>query len=254
MNQMTSTGNLTHGATNDTRLRDFDLRVNQYGRDSAEGKDALPKFALDFIRAVAEEVVDIKADASKEDGAARYFNRYASAEGNKAIHDRSKDSVKAQQSKFRALQKAAANPKWDFIQVSDHAVRAIAQFRKDAIDTKSTYAALVDVAREQMKTDQELTYDEVAVICLPTTNSKEVTLESKVEKIKKQIEELITGEGKDGLKDQSPEMMQAGELMATRYGQLMALKIKSEDDKVLAEIAARRGGVYVATAPELIED
>jgi hypothetical protein len=245
MNQMTSTGNLTHGATNDTRLHDLELRVNQYGRDKQAGIDSMPKFALDFIRGVQEEYIDIKHDANKEDGAVRFFNRYA--EAGKAVHDRSGDSVKAQQSKFRALQKAAANPKWDFIQVADHAVRAIAQFRKDQIDTKGTFAALVDVAREQMKTDVELTYDEVAVICLPTSVVKEVTVESKLAKISKQMEELITGEGKDGLKDQSPELMQAQELVAGRIKDLIAFSIKQADDATLAAIAARRGGVYVAS-------
>jgi hypothetical protein len=241
------TGALAHSTQNDTRLSDFMKEVREAGRERAMGRDSLPNLAFKFIRAVADEVLDIAKDQNGDDAAARIFKTFADCDGNKAVHDRSADSVKAQISKMRALQKFASNPKWDAVQVGNDVFTAIADYRKDAIDTKSTYAALVDVAREQMKSDTQLTSSEIGVLVLPTTNAKEVTLESKLEKIAKQMEEIITGEGKDGIKDQSPELMQAAELVNTRRNELVKLATQAADDKMLAEIAARRGGVYVPT-------
>lgn len=234
-------GNLTHSSTNDTRLETFMSDVREYGRDSAVGKDALPKLAFRFIRAVADEVLDMGKDAVGDDGAARVFKTYASSEGKKQIHDRSSDSVKAQNSKLRTIGKAASNPKWDFVQVSNDLQVAIQDYKKSGIDTKPTYAALVDVAREQLKSDTQLTYDEIAVLCLPTTKEpKEVTLESKLEKIQKQLEDVITGEDKDGLQDQSSEIAIAAENLGIRRGQLLQLAQAAADDKAQAELDARR--------------
>jgi hypothetical protein len=242
------TGGLTHSATNDTRLADYMKTVREDGRLRAQGRDSLPNLGLRFIRAIADEVLDIAKDSDNNDAAARVFTEFANADGNKSVHDRSPDSVKAQISKLRALQKFASNPKWDAVGVANDVVCAIADYKKDAIDTKSTYAALVDVAREQLKSDQQLTSAEIGVLVLPTSNVKEVTLESKLNKIAKAMEEVITGENKDAIKDQSPELMQAAELVNTRIKDLMLLAQTAADNKVLAEIAARRGGVYVPSS------
>lgn len=236
-----ATGNLTHSVTNDTRLSDYMKTVREDGRLRAQGRDSLPNLAIRFIRAVADEVIDIGKDADGLDAAARVFTEYANADNNKSVHDRSPDSVKAQISKLRALQKFASNPKWDAVQVGNDVIVAIEDYRKDQIDTKATYAAMVDVAREQLKSDTQLTASEIGVLVLPTTNVREVTLESKLEKIFKQIEEVVTGENKDNIKDDCPELQQAAELVATRKGQIMQLMQTAADDKVLAEIAARRG-------------
>ena len=248
--QFSHTTSVVHSTQNDTRLDEFMKEVREFGRDSASGKDALPSLAFKFIRAIADEVIEIAKDSDGLDAAARVFTAYATSEGKKQVMDRSSDSIKAQISKLRALQEFASNPKWDAVQVGNEVYTAICDYRKDAIDTKSVYASLVDVAREQLKSDQQLTAAEIGVLVLPTTNTKEVTLESKLEKIAKQMEELITGEGKDGLKDQSPELIQAQELVNTRRGELAKLMQKNKDDSVLAEIAGRRGGVYVATTEE----
>jgi hypothetical protein len=146
-NQSTS---LAHGTQNDTRLVDFMKEVREEGRNAAQGKDALP-LAIKFIRAVADEVIEIAKDQDGLDAAARVFTAYATSEGNKQVHDRTSDSMKAQISKRRALQKFGSNPKWDAVQVSQDVFTAIQDYKKDSIDTKSTYAALVDVAREQLK-------------------------------------------------------------------------------------------------------
>lgn len=250
-NQFSHTTSVAHGTQNDTRLSDFMKEVREFGRERAMGRDSLPNLAFKFIRAVADEVIDLAKDANGDDAAARVFKTFADCDGNKAVHDRSADSVKAQISKLRALQKFASNPKWDAVQVGNDVFTAISDYRKDQIDTKSTYAALVDVAREQMKSDTQLTSAEIGVLVLPTSNPKEVTLESKLEKIAKQMEEIITGEGKDGIKDQSPELMQAAELVNTRRSELVKLAQTAADDKALAEIAARRAGTAQVTSEVL---
>jgi hypothetical protein len=112
---------LAHDTTNDTRLADFEGRVRQFGRDAAAGKDSLPNLAIDFARSVYDGVIDPKPDATGDDAAARYFKMYAASEGKKAVHDRTETSIKAQVSKLRTIQKAASNPKFDFVDVLNRA-------------------------------------------------------------------------------------------------------------------------------------
>lgn len=242
------TGNLTHNPTqNDTRLDDFMKEVREFGRDSASGKDALPNLAHKFIRAVADGVVEMAKDADGDDGAARVFKTYAASEGKKQVHDRTEAGLKANISKFRQIGNFAGNPKWDAVHVANqtHVIRQ--DHKKDGIDVKPAYAALVDVAREQLKQDTQLTDGEIGALVMTTSKVKEVTLEGQLEKAHKILEDLITGEGKHGLKDQSPELLQAAEQIQVRQRALSQMMQKNKDDAVLAEIAARRGGVYVPT-------
>lgn len=234
------TGNLTHNPSNDTRLDDFMKEVREFGRDSAAGKDALPNLAHKFIRAVSDGVVEMTKDADGDDGAARIFKAYAASEGKKQVHDRTEAGLKANISKFRQIGNFAGNPKWDAVEVANktHTIRI--DHKKDGIDVKPAYAALVDVAREQLKQDTQLTDGEIGALVMTTTKVKEVTLEGQLEKAHKILEDLITGEGKHGLKDQSTEILQAAEQLSVRRNALAQLKIKEEDDKALAAIMARR--------------
>lgn len=235
---------LEHDTTNDTRLTDFMTEVREFGRNSAQGKDSLPNLAHAFVRAVCDGVLDVKEDADGHDGAARVFHEYAKSEGKKAVHNRSTDSLKAQISKLRALQKFAANPKWDAVDVMNRAF-VIHRDNRDVheLDVKPAYAAYVDLAREQLKQDDALTDAQISAVMCKSTNQREVTLESKLEKIKKTVEGIITGEDKDGIKDQSPEIIQVQELLAQRLAALMqAAQQKLEDDKIAeaTAIIARR--------------
>jgi hypothetical protein len=92
---------------NDTRLEDFMAEVRQFGRDAAEGKDALPKLAMGFARAVADNVIDASKDKDGHDAAARTFLEYCKSEGKKAVHNRTPESLKANISKLRQIQNAA---------------------------------------------------------------------------------------------------------------------------------------------------
>jgi hypothetical protein len=120
---------------------------------------------------------------------------------------------------------------------------------------KPAYAGFVDVAREQLKQDDELTDAQLFAVLSKTEGSKEVTLEGELKKIQKKVEKLISGEVKDhtggALKDQSPELIQVQELMAQRLAALMQAKQDAEDDEQLAKAAAilaKRGAESVAIA------
>ena len=224
----------SHGQ-NDTRLEDFAKVVRELGREAASGKDALPNLAVVFARAVYDGVVDPAKDTNGDDGAARWFKEYAKSEGKKAFHDRGEQSQKAQISKLRQIQNAAANPKFDFVEVLNRAITIRQQAIKDSLEVKSPYPAYVDVAREQLKYDDEL--DDAIIFATVTKNetTKEVTLEGQLKKAAKILEDVITGEKHPGVKDQSPEIIAAAEQLNVRIGALLLAQQQSDAlEKALA--------------------
>ncbi|WP_454627737.1 hypothetical protein [Bradyrhizobium cenepequi] len=221
MNAFSQTGNLEHNPTNDTRLSDFMTQVRDLGRDEAMGKDALPKLAVAFVRAVVDGVVDMAKDADGNDGAARVYIDYVKAKTKKQVHDRTDAGLKANISKLRQIGTFAGNPKWDAVDVFNRAFTIRADHEKDDISVKPAYAAFVDVAREQLKQDQALTDAEIGAVVMTTSKTKEVTLEGQLQKAHKILEEIITGENKHGIKDQSTEILQAAEQISVRLAALM---------------------------------
>jgi hypothetical protein len=245
---------LAHDTTNDTRLPDFMGTVRELGRASAEGKDALPNLAMAFARAVYDGVIDIAKDKDGLDGAARVFAAYSQAEGKKAMHDRTEKGLKANVSKLRQIGAAASNPKFDFVDVLNRAHTIRQEAKADDIDVKPAYAGFVDVAREQLKQDDELTDEQIFSVVTVTESTKDVTLEGKLKQVGKLLEGIITGEkwkDKDGnpIMDQSPEVIAASEQINTRLAALLTKAQAEQDDKTLAEILERRA----ANAPKQIE-
>jgi len=219
---------LAHNTQNDTRQADFHAFVREKGREAAMGKDALPALAIGFVRAIYDNVEDASKDANGEDAAVRMFKLYAASEGKKAFHDRSEGSQKAQISKFRQLQNAASNPKFDFVDVLNRAVTIRQTAIDDGIDVKSPFPAYVDVAREQLKMDDEL--DDAMIFAAVTKSevTKEVTLEGQLKKAAKILEDIITGEKHPGVHDNSPEVMVAAEQINTRLTAVVALRTQQE--------------------------
>lgn len=239
---------LSHNSSvNDTRLSDFMASVREFGRDAASGKDALPKLAISVVSAAADGVIDMGKDADGKDGATRIFEEYARAEGKKAIHNRSPESVKAQVSKLRQLLNFGSNPKWDAVEVINEAFEVRGKFMDEGIEVKPAYAAYVDVAREQLKQDSQLTTNQIESVVAKSPNIKETSLEKVYQKMQKQLEDIITGEGKGqlaGLKDDAPEVEQMHELVTQRLAKLMQAKQDADDDALLAraqEILSARG-------------
>jgi hypothetical protein len=95
------------------------------------------------------------------------------------------------------------------------------QLQDDEQDVKPAYAAYVDIAREQLKQDTELTDDQIDAIVRSGTKTKEKTVEGELKRVQKILEGLITGENKDGLKDQSQEVIVASEQINARLACLM---------------------------------
>lgn len=248
MNAFQQTSTLMHGATNDTRLDEFMGRVREGGREEALGKDSLPKLAIDFTRAIADGFLDVAKDVDGNDAAARVYTARMAANAKKQVHDHKPENVKAQISKLRQLQNFAGNPKWDAVEVLNKAFTIRHEHEADGIAVKSPYAAYIDVAREQLKQDDQLTDGQIGAAMVATTKTKEVTLEGQLEKAHKILEELITGENKHGLKDQSSEILQAAEQLSVRRNELMQLAIVAKDDALQAEIDARRAARHTEEA------
>lgn len=239
--------NLEHDTTNDTRLSDFKSVVHELGREAAAGKDSLPNLAIAAARAVFDGVLDVSKDASGRDGAARVFDWYATSEGKKAIHDRTENGVKANVSKLRQILNAAGNPKYDFVDVLNRAIVIRRDERDNDQDVKPAYAAFVDVAREQLKHDTELSDDMIRDTILKSTNTREVTLEGELKKIEKALENVIGGEKWPHIKDQSPEVLAAAQYVKERRVAVEAqLKQKNALDNAL-KVGAITQEVYDAS-------
>jgi hypothetical protein len=232
--------NLEHSTTNDTRLAEFMASVREMGRDEASGKDALPKLAVAFVRAVADGVLEMNKDSDGNDGAARVYYDYVKSKTKRQIHDRSDAGLKANISKLRQIGVFAGNPKWDAVEVFNKTFTIRADHEKDDIAVKPAYAAFVDVAREQLKQDDQLTDAQIGATVMATSKTKEVTLEGQLQKAYKILEEIVTGENKHGIKDSSSEVIQAAENLQVRLAALGLAKQTAEDEKTLEEIAARR--------------
>lgn len=205
-----------HTLKNDTRLEEFEQFVKDQGKASAMGDEALPVFAIGFVRAVYDGVIDVAKDANGDDASTRYFKKYAAAEGKKKYHDRSQGSQKAQVSKLKQLEKAASNPKFDFVDVLNRAVTIRQQAVKDGIDVKSPFPAYVDIAREQLKVDDELTDDVIYATVIKSDTTKEKTTVGELKRAQKIIDDVIAGEKYPGVHDNSAEVMIAGEQLAER--------------------------------------
>jgi len=215
---------LAHNLTNDTREVEFDAFTRDAARTDAAGNDALPGWAIAFVRAVSDGVFTVAKDANGEDAAMRKFKIYATAKGKKAFHDRSETSQKAQVSKLRQLMNAAANPKFDFVDVLNRAVTIRQGAIDDGLEVKSPYPAYVDIAREQLKQDDELSDEQILSVVCKNEVTREVTVEGQLKKAYKILEDLIAGEKHPGVQDQTPEVLMAAEQLHTRIATLVTIR------------------------------
>lgn len=226
---------LAHNTQNDTRHADAMAVVRELAREHAAGNDALPNLAVHFVRSIFDSIFDPAKDAAGEDAATRIFKEFCKVKGKKAFHDRSESSQKVQISKMRQLQNAAANPKFDFVDVLNRAITIRQTAIDDGIEVKSPFPAYVDVAREQLKLDDEM--DDAMIFAAVTKNevTREVTLEGQLKKAAKILEDIITGEKHPGVSDQSAEVLCAAEQINARLTALMTVKSQAEAlEKALA--------------------
>lgn len=200
------TNNAPAHGQNDKRMSDFMRSVSKFGEESALGKDALPKLAHAVVKAAADGVIDPDAkDAKGKDIAAQIYAKYAAGESKKAIHEKS--GQKANESKLRQLIKFGAMTTVDAVEIMQAAFETRENAIADDVKVKSAYPFYVDVARRQLDSDKPLTAPELAdIVRKPEPKGKE--LETELKAIMKRLEDLVTGEAKHGLKDES-ELVEA---------------------------------------------
>lgn len=187
---------------NDKRFSDLMKQVTRFGEESSLGRDSLPKLAAAVVAAAADGVLDLETkDAKGNDAAAQIYEKYAIAESKKAVHEHSSGGKKANVSKLRQLIAMGCMTTIDPVVVMQDAFDAReGMSREDGVKVKSAYPYYVDVAREQLKSKTPLDKRALeALACKPEPKSKEVETELKL--ILKKLEELVTGEGKAGLRD-----------------------------------------------------
>jgi hypothetical protein len=232
-------GNLAHSPQNDQRYDDLMKEVRELGRASAAGKDSLPMLAHRVVRAAADGVIGTDKDKDGRDAAVRLYEDYIAAESKKAVHEHSAGGVKANISKLRKLIEFGVMPIIDPVDIMNRAKVARDQIEKDGDKPKPAYAGYVDLAREQLDNPgRELDEDEIKA-CLRRDAPKEKKLKDVLEKIHKDLEQLMTGEREDGIKDQSAEIIQAEEALRTR----LAAMLKAEEDDAFNAACAKRGVV-----------
>lgn len=226
--------NLAHSTKNDHRYGDLMKEVRKLGGDSADGADALPKLAAHVVKAAADGVIGLDKDVDGADDAGRIYQNYAEAESKKAIHNHSKNGVKANTSKLRKLIEFGCLPNVDAIDVLDRAMKLRQEMAAVERKVKSAYPAYVDVARKQIaEPDNALTDEEIKATVLKQDNSEEVTVDKVLSKIETMLDKLISGEA--GCEaDQSDETISALDSVKKRRAAL-ALMSKQDELRALAE-------------------
>lgn len=231
--------------TNDNRRADLFNEVREFGRLNAQGKDSLPMLALKVAYAAASGVISGTKDADGNDDFVHIYAEFAKAESKKAVHEHTVNGIKANTSKLRQIGTASAMTTCDFVATINAGIKKREELLKaDAkVKVRSTYPALVEMAREQLDQADDLTSDQIEA-CLMKPDAPDKTLESEYKRIEKIMAALI--EGKDGVKDDSPEFTAAHSMIE---GKLAAFTLAKDTADVLAKMASL--GI-VAQAPALI--
>ncbi len=241
--------------TNDKRLEDGVKVIRELGRDSALGKDSLPKLAFKLTELAADGVIDLEKKYSEPtaDGGTRdyddaefLFTEYSKAEGKKAVHERSGGGLKANISKARQFIEFGSMTTCDPMDVLERAVKVRKTMQEAGTKTKSAYAAYVDVARFQKGIDVDATDEQLeGVIRKPEAAAPEV--EKILRGVMKKLEDLIAGE--KGVQDQSELVDTAFQAVRDRLAEIDAVNATDDTEAKmqllpadkLAEMLAKLG-------------
>jgi len=231
-------GDLEHDQTNmstEDHAKAFWRGVAKLGAQSGEGSSALPKLYLAAARAADDGLISAEKPTGPgaKDDATRIYEAYCEADSKKAEH--TAGGAKANASKLRQVIQAASMTTCDFVEVCQDVIDIRDALVDAEVKVKALAPSIVDAAREQLKNDTQLTKEQIedAIRVVP----KDRTLEDELKSILKKVEDLVTGEGKHGLKDQDPRMIQVQELMADR---VKAFGTKRDDDQFI-KLAVERG-------------
>lgn len=240
-NAFVNTTSLNHNTSNsDTRMDTLMSDVRQFGRDDAAGGDAMPKLGLRVVQAAYDGVIDTTKDSDGRDDAARIYEEYVKAKSKKAIHNHTDGGLKANVSKLRKLVELGGSPKVDGVNVMERAYTLRGEMVAAEEKVKSAYAAYVDVARRQLEADDDLTDEEIKAAMRKGEGSEKTVL-GELKRAAKILDALVTGEGKNGLKDQEEDTIAALEHVNTR---ITMLEYSIKREKLLAD--ANEMGLTIA--------
>lgn len=160
---------MTKTLKNDTRLDDLKSLVRELGRESASGRDAKAKLALQVVRAAYDGVIG-------PDEVEMIYQEYASAESKKSIHDHSTGGLKANVSKLRQVVALGCLPQVDGPALLDTVTDIRDDLRHGDEKLKAAFDAFVDVARAQLKQpDNLLDGDALRALCVkPESADKDI--------------------------------------------------------------------------------
>jgi len=222
---------------NDKRFSDLMKQVTKFGEEASLGKDSLPKLAMAVVAAAADGVIDTETKNSKgEDAATQIYNKYASTESKKAIHEHT--GTKANASKLRQLISMGAMTTIDAVEVMQLAFTARNNMISDDNKVKSAYPFYVDVAREQLKRVSALTQTELEELAVKE-EPKAKELEGELKRAMKILEGLVTGENKDKIKDTDDLTEAAFQLVKERVDKFATLRRRQQLIKEAAALGIK---------------
>lgn len=212
----------------------FFKQVRQLGAQQGLGADAKAKLYAATARAVQDGVISFDKDSEGHDAFHRIYDEYTKECSKQSQH--SKKGKVANESKLRAVGKAAAKPSCDFLGTIDTMTKIKAEEDAAGNKMRAFDEAIVCAARAQQSQDDDLTDEQLREIISPA-KGEDPTLKDRWEAARKIVDQLITGENKWGLKDQSPEAIAAQEAIET----VLATFVLDEKKKELARLAAELG-------------
>jgi hypothetical protein len=196
--------------------------VRELGRDSALGKDSLPRLAMRTVEAAALGYI------GEDDGKAVY-EEYLTAESKRLVHTDAGKQANA--SKVKALIKMGLLP-IDAVDVIQRAAEEHSKMRKDGLKPQAAYAAYVSVARAQIASpNSELTDEEIRDAM--GASQKDKTAKDFIRSAAKALEKSLTCEG---MTDSEREL---AEVALARTAEVLAnILAREERAEKMAQVAA----------------
>jgi hypothetical protein len=232
---------LAHSTTNDTRLADLMKFARETGSLIAQGKDGLPNLAIKVAYAAADGVISGDKDKDGVDDYTRVYTETVKTMSKKAVHEHTPNGLKANASKLRQIGMAACKPTCNFIDSIGNLISTREKLKADEVKVKVCYAAIVDAARTQLDQDDDLTPEQIDVLCRkPEPKEKDAMQE--VQRAADILDNLVKGD--KGLSDNSPEVIAALDSLNARLSQM-----KRAAD--YAELLAKAAELGVVVTPEV---
>ena len=233
--EATSTGNLL---PNDQRVADMNAEIRKLGREAGTGAEALPKLGLRVLRWAKDGLMDDKGSSRAA------YEMYRDSDTRRRSVTQPKGSLNSQVSKVNSFRTLGLNKDIDGEADMNRAVEIGKKLLEDGEKIIDVYAAYVKTARmlNDRKPEQgEVTDDELKACFLPA-EKKELTVADIIQKNRDILEDLITGERKDGNTCQDQEIIDAvGKLDEW----LAKLTLQSEMDALRAKLNAMGMSIHV---------